>query len=82
MLRPEDPKWYVRDTSGITHSLPFRISGSRIHMSQSHILKKKRKKTQGVKLIRVFVVRRLCNTLCLNTAEECDVTNFRVTALR
>ena len=39
MFRPEAPKWYVRDMSGTTHSLPFRTSGNRIHMSQSHIWK-------------------------------------------
>jgi hypothetical protein len=39
MFRPEAPKWYVRETSGMTHSLPFRTSGNRIHMSQSHIWK-------------------------------------------
>jgi len=39
MFRPEAPKWYVREMSGMTHSLPFRISGNRIHMSQSHIWK-------------------------------------------
>jgi hypothetical protein len=39
MFRPEAPKWYVREMSGMTHSLPFRTSGNRIHMSQSHIWK-------------------------------------------
>ena len=35
MLSPFDPKWYVRETSGITHSLVFITVGRRSHISQS-----------------------------------------------